>query len=385
VPRTTSRPAAKRPVKPVKPKNCFLRGDTWWSELVIGGQRHRESLRTADAAEAAVRVAALRQRLERAALGVPGEESWQAAVVRWADEVLPGSVKPAVADRYLSSIRHFDAAFGQRLIASITTRDVADWVSARKKQGRLPRGKQAGAQVAPGSLGPVSNASIQRDLTALSRLLSACCSWGWRPDNPCQAFDRTTVRERREPKRPPSREEIDIAISAASPGVAGVLRILAETGMRMEEGVQLERSQVDGERRQVLLTRTKTSRPRTIAWATPGGDATAALEAGAAKGLLYTSGTTGEAFSNFSSNHAQLLRRIARDEAAAGRAFRRFGVHDLRHAFAIRWLKAGGSLYRLSRHLGHSSVKVTEQNYLGYLTVEEQERVQAEADRLAAE
>nr|WP_019091466.1 hypothetical protein [Komagataeibacter europaeus] len=47
-------------------------------------------------------------------------------------------------------------------------------------------------------------------------------------------------------------------------------------------------------------------------------------------------------------------------------------------------LKAGGNIYRLSRHLGHSSVKVTEQNYLGFLTVEEQERVQFQAEQIFA-
>ncbi|GBQ47911.1 tyrosine-type recombinase/integrase [Komagataeibacter europaeus] len=74
------------------------------------------------------------------------------------------------------------------------------------------------------------------------------------------------------------------------------------------------------------------------------------------------------------------MRRILRDNPL----FRRFGVHGLRHAFAVRWLKAGGNIYRLSRHLGHSSVKVTEQNYLGFLTVEEQERVQFQAEQIFA-
>ncbi|WP_242501313.1 tyrosine-type recombinase/integrase [Komagataeibacter xylinus] len=135
---------------------------------------------------------------------------------------------------------------------------------------------------------------------------------------------------------------------------------------------------MDSSRRQILLTKTKTSRPRTISWHTPGGNATGALEQGAATGFLYTSSTTGKPFANFSSNHAQIMRRIQRDNPL----FRCFGVHDLRHAFAVRWLKEGGNIYRLSRHLGHSSVKVTEQNYLGFLTVEEQERVQFQAEQI---
>ncbi|WPP22397.1 tyrosine-type recombinase/integrase [Komagataeibacter rhaeticus] len=301
---------------------------------------------------------------------MPGEESWKAAVVRWSTEGLDG-VKDSVRTRYLSSIRRFDERFGSLLVASITTRDIADWISDRKRMGSARTQGEGKA---------ISNASIQRDLTALSRLLSFCCSIGWRTDNPVQAFDRTIIRERREPKRPPTRKEIQTAIDAAPPGIAGILTILAETGMRMNEAVMLERWQVDSKSRQVLLTKTKTSRPRTISWHTSGGNATRVLEEGAPSGFLYTSGTTGKPFANFSSNHAQVMRRIQRDNPL----FRRFGVHDLRHAFAVRWLKEGGNIYRLSRHLGHSSVKVTEQNYLGFLTVEEQERVQFQAEQIFA-
>ncbi|WP_291365071.1 hypothetical protein [Acetobacter sp. UBA5411] len=56
---------------------------------------------------------------------MPGEESWKAAVVRWAGEGLDG-VKDSVRKRYLSSIRRFDERFGCLMVASITTRDIAD-------------------------------------------------------------------------------------------------------------------------------------------------------------------------------------------------------------------------------------------------------------------
>ncbi len=43
-----------------------------------------------------------------------------------------------------------------------------------------------------------------------------------------------------------------------------------------------------------------------------------------------------------------------------------FRCHDLRHKFAIEWLREHGDIYRLSRILGHASVKTTE-IYLGYV------------------
>jgi integrase/recombinase XerD len=78
----------------------------------------------------------------------------------------------------------------------------------------------------------------------------------------------------------------------------------------------------------------------------------------------------GDQYKNFSSNFGRVIRELEARGKKAGRPFRRFRVHDLRHGFAIRWLKAGGDIYRLSRHLGHTSVKTTE-IYLGYLTNDE--------------
>ena len=102
---------------------------------------------------------------------------------------------------------------------------------------------------------------------------------------------------------------------------------------------------------------------------TPGGDATLALAAGEPEGMLFRN-RAGDPYANFASNFGQVIRRVAAEEQAAGRPFRRFRVHDLRHGFAIRWLKAGGDIYCLSRHLGHTSVKTTE-IYLASLTSDE--------------
>ncbi len=68
------------------------------------------------------------------------------------------------------------------------------------------------------------------------------------------------------------------------------------------------------------------------------------------------------------------MRRVMARCEAESIFFTRFRIHDLRHAFAIRWLKAGGDIYRLSRHLGHTSVKTTE-IYLSALTADELDRV----------
>ena len=43
--------------------------------------------------------------------------------------------------------------------------------------------------------------------------------------------------------------------------------------------------------------------------------------------------------------------------------------HKFRHSFAVNWLRSGGDLYLLSKMLGHSSIKITEQ-YLDIVPVD---------------
>ena len=60
--------------------------------------------------------------------------------------------------------------------------------------------------------------------------------------------------------------------------------------------------------------------------------------------------------SNFEVNFRKYLHRINLDK--------HISPHNLRNNFAKRCLMSGMDIYTLSRILGHSSVKVTEQAYL---------------------
>lgn len=330
----------------------YKRGDTYWGRLRISGREFSRSLRTADSREAARRLKAWRGKVEREGFGDLDAPTFKAAVVKWAAEVLPQSVKPSVSRRYLTSIAKLDIVFGDLRVDQVNAATIGQYVSLRTKDA--------------------TNATIRRDLTALSRLMAACQAWGWRSDNPVKFYDRSVVlRERREPITPPSKEDYDRVLNAVPEAMAKVLRLLDQTGMRENEAVALTSSDVDRERRQIMLIRTKTSRPRTLDWVTPGGDATGPLEGGQEKGTLFPS-RSGEAYGNFASAFGAVMRRLVVAEKKAGRPFRRFRVHDLRHRFAIRWLKNGGNIYHLSKHLGHSSIKTTE-IYLNYVTNDEQE------------
>jgi site-specific recombinase XerD len=222
----------------------------------------------------------------------------------------------------------------------------------------------------------VTNATIRRDLTALSRLLAACVSWGWRTDNPARDYDRFMVRERRDPITLPGEREWALLLAEAPEEMAKVLRLLDATGFRLQEGLDLTGEQVDKARAQITLTFTKTNRRRVVEWRAPGGDATPLLADAPRGGRLF------KAYPNFSSNVAQVMRRIEAAEQEHGRTFRRFRVHDLRHRFAVRWLKAGGNIYQRSAHLGYTCVRTTG-SYLDHLTEQERGLAQKATQRLS--
>jgi len=272
--------------------------------------------------------------------------------VRWAQEWLPKNVKPNVAERYLSSMRQVVGTLGDMAVDTITIRTLSEYASMR---GRT-----------------ATNATIRRDLTALSRLMACCVQWGHRDDNPVQAYDRSLLRERRDPIQPPDSRDVARLIAVAPPALARILTLLDQTGMREEEAVQLEGQQIDRVRNKILLTRTKTNRPRTLDMTTPGGDASTVLADAPLTGPVFQH-SGGDIYHNFASQAAAIVKRLADEDPS----FRRFRIHDLRHGFAIRALQAGMGIYSLSRHLGHSSVKTTE-IYLGYLSEDEAAAVGSE-------
>lgn len=342
----------ERMATPIGTTSLYLRGETWWGRCKIAGREYRSTLRTGDRREASRRYKAWRTKLERQAVGEPDAPTFKQAAVKWALEVLPQAVKPAVAARYLVSIRQLEAVFGDLRMDEITAPKIGEYISRR-------------SQVA-------TNATIRRDLTALSRMLAACVSWGWRQDNPARWYDRSIIRERRDPIELPRPRDVETLIDACPPAMALVLRLLDQTGMREAEAVTLEAEQINRTARTITLTRTKTNRPRTLKFKTPGGDAGSVLDDIAIKpGPVFpSSNRRSYSLLSFSSGVGQIMRRVLEREREAGRPFQRFRVHDLRHGFAVRALREGMNIYELSRHLGHTSVKTTE-IYLDHLTGDE--------------
>lgn len=337
------------------PPNTYWRGETLWGRLQINGIEYRASLRTADVKKARTELEQWRKRLEaeRAAESA-GRFPYKAAVVRWLEQHLPRIVKPAVVERYHVSARAFGPFFEELYLDQIDQAAIVRFMEQRQLT--------------------VSNATLRRDLTALSQLCTAARSWGWMRHDPLAMIDLDQVRERRDPIILPEEDDVQRVLAAAPPLMAAVLRLLDQTGMRETEAAWLQRSAIDWQDHTITLLHTKTGRPRAIHWRTPGGDAGPILMAQEVREgcpYVFPLPAGDEPYQNFSSNFGRVIRAVEAECEKKGIPFRRWRVHDLRHRFAVRALKQGMSIYELQQHLGHRSITTTE-IYLEYLPAQAQ-------------
>lgn len=211
------------------------------------------------------------------------------------------------------------------------------------------------------------NATIRRDLGAVSSVLGFCEDQGWSAGNPALAMLKR-LKERRSPIVLPETADIERVIARA-PGMLGALiRAAWRTGCRQEELVSLTRARVDLRRKQATIVG-KGDKLRTI-------DLIEAFDifkhaAATMRSKFVFWHGPGDPYANVASRFAALTDSAQKAAQREGQEFRRFRFHDLRHRFAVDFLKERwGTIYDLQQHLGHESVKTTE-IYLKYLTPDE--------------
>lgn len=318
----------------------------WYARIQVNGVDQRRSLRTRSRVIAQKKLTKILAEIEEVRFTGKERHTWKHAVTEWRKSIAE-SVKPSVVDRYKISLRLVRFVMDNLYIDEIGTRTIAKIVKERRDAG-------------------ASNATIKRDLTAVSSVLSYCCAQGWREDNPAKSYDRGVIRERRDPIVLPDAEDIDVVAAAAPQSFGRMIRTAQYTGMRKSELTTMERSQFRSKDRVIDLWKTKTSRPRAV----PLDDRAVGTLSGTVAHIespwMFWHGE-GEPYARVSNQFANLVARLK----SAGKIKKAFRFHDLRHWYAVDYLRRGGNIYDLKQILGHSSIKTTEL-YLNYLTPEEQ-------------
>jgi integrase/recombinase XerD len=161
---------------------------------------------------------------------------------------------------------------------------------------------------------------------------------------------------------PPDEESIQAVLSRCSPALRNLAIAARLTGARQAELTVLRWPQFNAAAGALEIIKGKGNRRRVITLSPAARDHFASLPRASETILPSSEG----AWTSVSPAFAKAVRR------AAPRVPFRF--HDLRHLYAVEALRSGASIYRVSQHLGHTSVSTTE-IYLAHLTPEEADKV----------
>jgi integrase/recombinase XerD len=222
----------------------YKRKSTYWVRFQWRGTEVRRSAHTTSKATAQQFLAGLLDEHRRLDRGGNPRRTYKEALERFSHDYLP-TLKPRTQERYRTSFRQLNAVFGSLYLDEITRGRLADYASNRMKAG-------------------TKGATVRRDLATLSCLCSCAVSWDFADANPVKQFSKRHIRESPPRTTYPTAEQVDRLVANAPPMAGRIIRLLAETGMRQEEVCGLEWSQVSIQRREIRLTKTKTSSPRVV-------------------------------------------------------------------------------------------------------------------------
>ena len=342
----------------MREQNMYKRAETWWLRATIRGVEYRESLRTGDLKTARqVRNARIEQ-IKACSWRGERKWSWLEAVTEWAahakDQLSANSAK-----RYAVSLQQARPTLGRLDIHEIDGKTIADFMLMRRRRG-------------------ATTATIRRDLTAISRVLEYAEAMGWREGNPTLS-KRRILRERRDPISLPRHEDIETIIAASSAQFGALIRAAWLTGCRQNELVTAKWSAFDA-KAATLEVLGKGNKRRIISLSPAALSHIRRIPRTEGSELIFCR-EDGQAFLQAASDFTHIRRTVMEQARKNNQKFVRFRFHDLRHLFAVESLQSGGlSIYGLSKHLGHTSVKTTE-IYLEFLSPSEAVRVMADTSQ----
>jgi integrase len=252
--------------------------------------------------------------------------------------------RPARKKKRQASCDRLLAIIGDKRLNEVVAFDVERFKRARLKGEGVPTpkdGREPKTIIAP--------ATVNRDLEVLSHFFGLAASWSWVSKDAAEA-----IRSVDRLKEPPGRvrhlsaDEEAKLFGALPVQVRRIVVIAVLTGMRQAEVVQLQKSAVDLDARQITLTKTKSNKIRAVYL----NDAAVAVlkEAMAASPCAHVfASRKGKPYTEDG------VRAIFyRARARAGVSDFRF--HDLRHTTATRLRRAGAGLDVVADVLGHATL-----------------------------
>lgn len=230
-----------------------------------------------------------------------------------------------------SAFKCLSTVFAGLMLSGITPAKIFDYKSVRIKDGVKP-------------------ATIFKELAILRHSLNIARQWEWIESNPFSKVKFEQVHNKIERWITP--EEEKRLLDASAPWLKEIIIFAINTGMRQDEILSLQWSQVDLSRLTVTLLITKNKEKRTI----PLNQTVYELLKSKSK-VRYISGFIFVSQTGTKINARNLLRAFFKARKEAKLEDVRF--HDLRHTFATRLVQSRIDLYVVKELLGHKTITMT--------------------------
>lgn len=331
-------------------KNIYLRAGIYWARFKVNNVEYRESLRTRSKQQAerliVKRIEAVKAEVFH---GDKGPTLWPSAVVSWHTHCL-ADLGESTVSRYKTSLKQIRHFLDGKEMHMIDIPCIRELIKGRRRLG-------------------ASTATIKRDLTAISSVVEHAIEEGWMQSNPTLAVRGKKMREKRDPVVLPQEACIAMVLKASPKRFADAQEFARETGMRQEEIFSLRRSQLNAKTRTITVIG-KGNKLRVIPYTAKAQAIVGRQPPFLGSEIVFYHGE-GQRWQTAYSRFVAIKRSVTRKAAQQGVTFEPYRFHDLRHLYAVEFLRVGkGSVYDLRDLMGHSSVAVTE-IYLEYLTPDE--------------
>ncbi len=271
------------------------------------------------------------------------------AIERYRSDVLP-RLKDARGRDIL--LRWWEKHAGRLYLADLTPAKIVEFRDTLKRTPIRSQAKAPGAEAAPRYL---SDARVNRYLSALSPVLTACASeWGWMDSNPCERVRRGP--EGRGRVRFLSDAEREALLRACkqseTPELYTIVLIAITTGARRGEIMNLRWRDVDLARKTLTLRETKNSETRSVPLVGP------ALEAMKDYSKVRPINDMALVFPGRSTKTQDkpLAFERAWRTAITRAGLDDFRFHDLRHTAASYLAMNGAGLRDIAEILGHKTL-----------------------------
>ena len=312
--------------------SVYKRGNIWWVRFEFAGQEIRRSSKSRDRRSAERLERELREECERVYRGGKQRRTFDTLIERFIAEHLP-TIKPSSRRRYLMSLKALAPHFEGKYLDEIGRKQIGDFVSQRSRV--------------------VSGSSVRRDLACLSVAFNRAIGWDYLDANPVHSTSKRHVRENPPRTRYLTRDEHTALLANAGDYLRPMIAFAVETGLRLEEQLSMEWSQVRWDRNEIVIPRTKSGTPRTVPLTMEARRLLDSLPRHIRSSYVWVK--------KDGSRYGKLTRGLA---GAARRAkIKDLRWHDLRRTCGSWMLQDGVSIEVVSKWLGHGSIAVTERSY----------------------